>query len=67
MTPQRYIADRQAEGAKLTHIVGELADITGANTRTVWRWVKGECTPTNSALRLIQLWYTTGGQITPKR
>ena len=67
MTPQRYIADRQAEGAKLTHIVGELAAITGACERTVWRWVKGECTPTNSALRLIQLWYTTGGQFIPKR
>ena len=61
MTPQRYIADRQAEGVKLTHIVGELADITGANPRTVWRWVKGESIPTNSALRLIRLWYKTGG------
>jgi DNA-binding transcriptional regulator YiaG len=66
MTPQRYIADRQAEGVKLTHIVGELSRITGVCERTVWRWVKGQCTPNDSALRLIRGWYTTCDKITPK-
>ena len=57
MTPQRYIADRQAEGAKLTHIVGELSRITSTNERTVWRWVKGQSVPSDSALSLLRLWY----------
>ena len=46
--------------------MGELAAITGACERTVWRRVKGECAPTNSALQLIQLWYSSNEQFTPQ-
>lgn len=58
MTPQRYIADRKAEGAKLTQIVGELSAITGTSRRTAWRWVKGHSVPSDAALRLLRLWYS---------
>lgn len=62
MTPQRYITDRLAEGAKLTHVVGELAAITTASERTVWRWVKGSGVPTDAALKLISVWYRLTSQ-----
>lgn len=55
MTVQEHIENRRAEGVSLSAAVRELAAITGAGVRSVWRWVDGGEVPPY-ARRLLVVW-----------
>lgn len=50
-----FIRGRRAEGVSLSAAVRELAAITGAGVRSVWRWVDGGQVPPH-AVRLLMVW-----------
>lgn len=56
MTVQEHIENRRAEGISLSAAVRELAAITGAGVRSVWRWVDGGKMPPH-AVRLLMVWH----------
>lgn len=52
-----YVELRLRQGAKITRIMAELADITAQSPATVWNWKKGRYKPTKAAQRLLDIWW----------